>query len=144
MVTFGENRHGIAAFLLDQGRSFVTHHLLLVEDHPCVRTAFSRLLSVLNIQIFAYESVEAAEAALDFSDINIALLDCRLPGRLGTDFAAELAAAFPRLPIILMSAEDGFQDVGRRQCPSALFLRKPIPPDRLIQAIAKRTCLPIA
>lgn len=122
----------------------MTTRLLLVEDNACVRLAFSRLLGGAGIQVHAVESAEDAATYLEDHDADVALFDCRLPGRPGTDLAAECARRWPTMRVILMSAEDGFQAVARHTCPDVPFLRKPIAPEWLVSTVIRQAAKPLA
>ena len=109
--------------------------LLLVEDHPCTRLAFSRLLSRCGIDVFACDSAEAAEILLSSQPFDVALIDCRLPGKPGTDLVASLLAQGTDTRLVLMSAEDDYRKLARTSCPGIPFLRKPIPPESLMSTV---------
>jgi DNA-binding NtrC family response regulator len=108
---------------------------LLVEDHPCVRLAFTRLLGRVGVTVVSCESVEEAVPLLEQEPVDVALVDCRLPGQPGTALAAEAAVRWPDVRVILMSAEDDYRDVAAVSCPGTPFLRKPVAPERLIHAV---------
>jgi DNA-binding NtrC family response regulator len=111
--------------------------LLLVEDNACVRLAFTRLFTGAGFQVESCESAEAAGPLLERGGVDVALFDCRLPGRTGPDLAAECGRRWPGLPVILMSAEDAFRQVARAARPDAPFLRKPILPERLVEIVLR-------
>ncbi len=83
-------------------------HVLVVEDDPPVRSVTERGLRARGYRVTAVASAEDALALGDaLGSVDIVLTDVRLPGMSGLDLAAGLRAAFPRLPILVMSGHVG-------------------------------------
>ena len=85
------------------------HHLLIADDHPLFRGALREAVHGL------FSGSEVAEAGSfeevsDFlergSDVDLILLDLRMPGVRGFSGLMYLRAQYPSLPIVVVSAND--------------------------------------
>ena len=102
----------------------------VVDDEPAVREFLSAILHLEHFQ-----SVEAEDGAKGLQivqelgdDVVLIVSDIHMPNGDGVTFAHAVKAAFPAVPIILVSgcAEPD---------PEFSFLRKPLPPSALLNAI---------
>ena len=81
--------------------------ILVVDDHPLVLEALTRLLPRLDAGIVVRSACDAAEAVsvLDNEpDVTLVLLDLALPGTRGLDFLGDLKLDYPGVPIVVLSA----------------------------------------
>ena len=85
------------------------HHLLIADDHPLFRGALREAVNGL------FDRVEVAEAGTfeevaglleRGGDIDLILLDLRMPGVRGFSGLMYLRAQYPQLPIVVVSAND--------------------------------------
>jgi len=113
--------------------------VLLVEDEDRVRGVMRRILGSRGYRV--WEAADGAEAlALCSSQpepIDLLLTDVVMPGLDGRELARRVAASRPGIPTIYMS---GHADAlpGRSELPAGeIFLRKPIPTDRLLRAVRR-------
>jgi two-component system, cell cycle sensor histidine kinase and response regulator CckA len=104
-----------------------SEHVLLVEDDPPVRSVTERGLRARGYTVTSVPSAEDALVLGDaLADVDVLLTDVRLPGMSGIDLAAGLRAAFPQLPVLVMSGHVG--DPAQQAALSAgkyAFLPKP-------------------
>jgi len=115
--------------------------VLLAEDHPTNQTVVRLILEPLQADLtIASDGLEALER-FKAAAFDVVLADMRMPGLNGLELASairslEFAAARPRTPIIMVSA-DALPE--HRQAGLAagadLYLAKPITPETLLQAI---------
>jgi len=78
--------------------------VLVVDDEPYIRRAMGRVLARQGYRVLdAGGGVEALEVA-DVEEIDIALLDLRMPGMTGHELLERLKAKSPRTECILMTA----------------------------------------
>ncbi len=79
--------------------------LLLVDDHPCVRDGFIRILqdSFSSIQIDEAENGQEAMTKVWEFDYDLVLLDISMPGRDGLSAISQLKNIKPNLPILILS-----------------------------------------
>jgi DNA-binding NarL/FixJ family response regulator len=90
--------------------------VLLVDDHPLVLSALQAVIQGIdnNIQVVGVDSAAAARAALrDASDFDLVLLDLALGDADGFDLLEEFRAAYPAVPVVVVSASDRASDVIR-------------------------------
>ena len=86
-------------------------HILVVDDHADFRTSITRLLTVEGFEVSCAASGDEALALLenqDFADdIDLLLLDYRMPGRNGGQTLTELRARGFDTPALLLSSTPG-------------------------------------
>lgn len=90
--------------------------ILIADDHPIVRSSLAQLLKVVD------ENAEVVEAsnfddAVDMvsrdADIELVLLDLRMPGKPAFESLGELTESRPNLPIVIVSAVESREDALR-------------------------------
>ena len=82
--------------------------LILVEDEPVVRHAYSQTLELAGIRVLRCETAEEALAAAGRDFPGIVVSDVRLPGMDGLALLAQLRLVDPELPVVLIT---GHSDV---------------------------------
>ncbi|MGC8732659.1 MAG: sigma-54-dependent transcriptional regulator, partial [Halothiobacillaceae bacterium] len=82
--------------------------LILVEDEPVVRHAYSQTLELAGIRVLRCETAEEALAAARRDFPGIVVSDVRLPGMDGLALLAQLRLVDPELPVVLIT---GHSDV---------------------------------
>ncbi len=90
--------------------------VLLVDDHPLVLSALQQVIqSVGNgTTVVGVDSAAAARAALAAdADFDLVLLDLALGDADGFDVLVEFRAAYPAVPVVVVSASDRASDVIR-------------------------------
>jgi DNA-binding response OmpR family regulator len=105
--------------------------ILVLEDHAMLR-------NTLKLQLQAQgHRVTDAEATEDLFELeahrwDLALLDVNLPGESGLSFAKRLRAHFPKIVIVMLTANDQLEDKikGYRQG-ADIYLTKPVDPKEL-------------
>jgi FixJ family two-component response regulator len=110
--------------------------VFVVDDNPSVRKSIQTLVEAAGLRAETYASAGEFLAAYDPGRAGCLVLDVRLRGESGLDLQDELRKRGAILPIIIMT---GYADV-----PAAVrafkggavdFLRKPVPPKKLIAQI---------
>jgi signal transduction histidine kinase len=109
-------------------------HVLLVEDNEELAAVTAALLGTSGCRVERATSSSQALALLARSDpFDVVLSDVVMPGELdGIALARRLQRERPRLPVVLLS---GYSNALAGQDDLHL-LRKPCPPDRLVDALA--------
>lgn len=83
--------------------------ILVADDHALIREALWHLLRELGGDTTVIEATDGDEVrrlAAAHSDLDMALLDLKLPGVNGLDLLTELRNNFPDLPVVVLSALD--------------------------------------
>jgi CheY-like chemotaxis protein len=106
----------------------MTYKLLIVDDSKLARMSAAKALSSLYPDWGRVEAASADEAMAlaKTSSFDIALLDFNMPGRDGLELAGNLKAAYPTMPIAVVSANHQDEIVARAKAIGAAFLPKPL------------------
>ena len=111
--------------------------VMLVEDHPLVRSAIRQTLTVPGIQIVAEAS--SAEQALDLvrqHPADVMLVDIDLPGMNGVQLVRELAPRLPDCKIVMLTGSTRNEDViAAVRSGAAGYLTKDMPGDALVRSL---------
>jgi signal transduction histidine kinase/ActR/RegA family two-component response regulator len=106
--------------------------VLLVDDDALVLSGIAAMLEDLGHQVVAAPSAAQALAVLRSGAIvDLVLTDLAMPGTSGVQLASDIGAAWPSLPIILMT---GFSEIPIDS--DLVKLRKPFSQQELGQALA--------
>ncbi|MGN6369326.1 MAG: response regulator [Phycisphaerae bacterium] len=108
--------------------------ILFIDDHVATRSAVAFILTNAGYEVVPFTTAEEAAEHLRHTDVHIALIDVQLPGRHGDDFAGDFHAQWPRIPVILWTAEADIDKV-KHVAPFALVLRKPVDMPALLELI---------
>ena len=117
------------------------HHLLIADDHPLFRGALREAVNGLfdRAQIAEAGTFEEVTELLERGgDIDLILLDLRMPGVRGFSGLMYLRAQYPSLPIVVVSAND--EPAVIRRCMefgASGFIPKTLGIDAMRQAIAR-------
>jgi DNA-binding NarL/FixJ family response regulator len=90
--------------------------VLLIDDHPLILSALQSVIQGLgdDVTVTGANSARAARETLKRdSDFDLVLLDLQLGDANGFDVLAEFRAAYPALPVVVVSASDRTSDVIR-------------------------------
>ena len=90
--------------------------VLLIDDHPLILQALKTVIEGLgdDVKVVGADSAAAARQALQaHTDFNLVLLDLQLGDASGFDVLDEFRAAYPALPVVVISASDRASDVIR-------------------------------
>ncbi len=90
--------------------------VLLVDDHPLVLSALQAVIQTIgsDTTVVGVDSAAAARATLrEDSDFDLVLLDLALGDADGFDVLVEFRAAYPAVPVVVVSASDRASDVIR-------------------------------
>ena len=113
--------------------------VLLVDDHPLILSALQAVIQGLgdDVAVLGAASAAAARAALHKdADFDLVLLDLSLGDADGFEVLTELRAAYPSLPVVVVSASDRTSDVIRAIDLGAMgFVPKRSSNDQLFEAL---------
>lgn len=113
--------------------------LLLADDHEMVRMAMRYALASLSDSIVWREASDAAQvyAILDEEpELDLAIVDLRMPGADGIEWIRSLRTKYPSLPLLVISAtEDSALVRALIGCGVAGFIPKSDSPAVILQAV---------
>lgn len=114
--------------------------VLLIDDHPLILSALQTIIQGLsdNVSVVAARSARMARETLaQDSAFDLVLLDLRLGDADGFDVLTEFRAAYPALPVVVVSASDRTSDVIRAIDLGAMgFVPKRSSNDTLFEALS--------
>jgi len=113
-------------------------HVVLVDDHPFVRTGIRNILQeISNIQVVgeASDGLQALRLVESLAP-DVLVLDMEMPGMKGIDVARELRAKGSNIPILALSAHEDKQFIlGMLANGAAGYLVKDEVPETIVRAI---------
>lgn len=111
--------------------------VMLVEDHPLVRSAIRQTLSVPGIEVIA--EAGSAEEAMDLVRTvspDVMLVDIDLPGMSGVHLVREIAPRLPDCKIVMLTGSTRSDDlIAAMRGGADGYLTKDLAPDALVRAL---------
>jgi DNA-binding NtrC family response regulator len=108
--------------------------VLILEDDDGSREMLAALLRHEGFDVVSYARCAPAEGHLAACDMDIALLDVRMPDRCGDDFGKELRERCPKAMIVFVTGEP-LIDPLKAAVPDCFVLRQPVDPDVLLELL---------
>ena len=118
--------------------------IAVIDDDVSVRTAIERQLRIAGYRCESFSCAEDFLAVAAMSGVNGIVSDVHLGGMTGLELATHAEVSRLKLPIMLISGSGDPQVEGPARAVAAAFLRKPIPPGELLDAILCTIGPPIA
>ena len=111
----------------------------VVDDDESFRTSTARLLRALGYEVTVYELAQALlEHLPDEGDASCVLLDVQIPGLSGPELQSRLVELGSALPIVFITGHGDIpMTVQAIKAGAEDFLTKPVPKDKLIDAIER-------
>ncbi len=112
--------------------------ILLVDDEEIFRRPLSKTILSAGFLVEAAASVEEARERLAADEFDLVVSDIRMPGADGISFTRELRAAFPDMPVILMTAYGSIRTaVEAMKAGAEDYILKPFEPDEVLLLIRR-------
>ena len=113
--------------------------VLIVEDDANTREATRELLELLDAEVFAVDSAQAALDLITQQLFDVLLTDVRMPGMSGLDLARTMKRVQPRVHVVLASGYGtGIAAELGDELSGATLLPKPFNFDELEQAVFRK------
>jgi len=122
--------------MLSTGGACQRKRILIVDDDPSIRYMLGRILRDEGYDALAAASGGECLCSVAAQDVDLVLLDLKMPGMNGQETFKELMALRPGLPVIIMTAYPGHAFDDGLDGVSAL-LQKPLDFPVLLEAIKK-------
>jgi two-component system response regulator HydG len=112
--------------------------VLVVEDEDYVRASLEALLRARGFDVDTADSETACFRSLDRLPVDAVLTDLRLRERDGTDVVRRVRAAYPDLPVLVLTGHGTIQSaVACIKAGAADYILKPADPDALEMALER-------
>ncbi len=112
--------------------------VLVVDDHPAVRTLVGRWLGSAGFDSREATTAEEALAIMSDDPAPVALCDITMPGHDGLWLAEQLRRHYPKTALIMATGQDSSECVITSLRTGVLdYLVKPFKSDRLLQAVER-------
>ncbi len=112
--------------------------LLIVEDEKLQREILEDFLKKRGYQIIGAENLREAEKALQGREVNLILLDWRLPDGDGLSFLETLKQEYPLIPVIMITAFASIEHAVTAMKKGAYhYLAKPVNLEELILLVER-------
>lgn len=112
---------------------------LVVDDHVLIREALRGVLKELKSDaavVEAADSRQTLQRLAENPDLELVLLDLKLPDRNGLELLAELRERYPALAVVMLSASNDRDDIARALDLGALgFIPKSAPREIMLSAL---------
>jgi DNA-binding NarL/FixJ family response regulator len=112
--------------------------ILLADDHPLVREALVHTVRLLGPDTETCEAadLESLRRLAHARDIDLAVVDLKMPGMRGTRSLHELRRDFPTLALVVASGQDDPTTIAEvLACGASGFIPKNEPSDLVLQAL---------
>ena len=116
----------------------MTVRVLVVDDHPVVRSGLVGMLGVDPDLVVVGEAADGAEALAVVADTrpDVVLMDLRMPGTDGATATREIAARYPASKVLVLTTYDTDADIVRAvEAGATGYLLKDTPRERLVEAV---------
>lgn len=112
--------------------------ILVVDDEPRVLTSLEKILARKGYEVATSREAEGALSRLDEVQPDIAILDINLPGMTGLEAFTKLKESYPRMPVIIMTAQ-GTTDTAIEATKHGAFeyLLKPFEATQMLETVEK-------
>lgn len=113
-------------------------NVLLIEDDAIMRVSLEERLRLEGISATAVETLAAARRELARGQVDLVVTDIRLPDGTGRDLFHEVSAAYPGLPVIVMTAFGSVADAVELVKAGAVdYLTKPFKMDAFVTNVRR-------
>ena len=112
--------------------------ILVVDDHPDIRTEVSQNLNSTGFQVEAVSNESEAFEKLSISKYSLVIADDKIPGIDGLDLLDSVKKMLPQVPVIIMTANGSVHNaVGAMQAGAADYLLKPFSAESLQKTVKR-------
>ncbi len=113
--------------------------VLLADDHPLFREGVKPVLHKLDPQLQILEAIDYPSAFASMhqaGEVDLALIDLYMPGMSGVEGVIRFRAAFPGIPLVVLSASEQAEDIHRLLAAGALgYITKASPSEVILGAL---------
>lgn len=112
--------------------------ILVVDDERVVREAYGRVLASEGFSVLKAGDGKEALELMQREDVRVVLCDLKMPELGGLDLLREASAAFPDIPVIVVTGHGSAENIVACMRQGAYyFMQKPVRADHLLQTVRK-------
>jgi DNA-binding NtrC family response regulator len=116
----------------------MTERILVVDDEKLIRWALRKYLVGFGYEVLEAEDGQHALDVLDEEDVDLMLLDVRMPQKDGLEVLAHVVEHYPEIPVILMTAFSSVEGAVDSMKKGAFdYLMKPFNHDEVLIVVRK-------
>jgi twitching motility protein PilT len=113
-------------------------NVLVVDDEPTIRRMSVRILEKAGHSCVAAASGTEAQVLLASHQIDVALLDVRMPGESGLDLARLIQRSYAHTSVIMVTGTADFTSVSEARLAGAVdYVVKPVEPAALVESVER-------
>lgn len=113
--------------------------VLIVDDDPFIRESLKVLVALdagIGVAGLAGDGNEALERVGTLPQVDVVLMDIRMPGCDGVEGTRRIKAAFPQVKVLMLTTfDDDEYIIEALRSGASGYLLKNIPPDKIVQGI---------
>jgi PAS domain S-box-containing protein len=123
----------------DQTGSISSKKILIVEDDDMSYILISEILHKCNVDIIrATDGLKAVEIIKNHPEIDLVIMDLKLPGMDGIEATTEIKKIHPEIPVIVESAYAGQDEIEKSfRAGSDDYIAKPIDSEHFLKKVAE-------
>src|SRR5215831_18346092 len=112
--------------------------VLLVDDEPNIRWTMSEILNRQGHETLTASDFESADAVLQNTNIDVAVIDVVLPGRNGVELLKELRGRDEYIPVLMMTGQPEVSLIPEILRAGACdFMPKPVLKEALLNGVSR-------
>ena len=112
--------------------------ILIVDDEKNIRSGLAMAMELEGYESLTAEDGAAAWALMGKKDVDLVITDLRMPNLSGEELLQKITAAYPRLPVIILTGHGTIETAVEAMRRGAIdFFTKPVELDRLSLVVKK-------
>nr|VFJ58456.1 MAG: nitrogen metabolism transcriptional regulator, NtrC, Fis family [Candidatus Kentron sp. FW] len=114
------------------------HHVWVIDDDRSIRWVLERALGRAGIGVSCFESAQGILERLADGPPNVIVADIRMPGLDGLELLTMVSAAYPEIPVIIMTAYSDLESTVAAYREGAFeYLPKPFDVDEAVELVER-------
>jgi two-component system response regulator RegA len=117
--------------------------ILIVDDDEVLRTRLERAFSQRGLKVYTAADCDAAIAQTKSQDLDMAVVDLKMPGKSGLELLREIHRISPETRIVMLTGYGSITNaVEAIKLGAVNYVAKPVDADELLSAFGKQPQVP--